>query len=85
MMRNKTDKGESIPKYNVLKSIIFTILGIGCIIVGSSLVVDSASFIAKHLGVSERLISLTIIALGTSCLLYTSFLLVVLFLVTLDD
>ena len=66
MMRNKTDKGESIPKYSVLKSILFTILGIGCIIVGSSLVVDSASFIAKHLGVSERLISLTIIALGTS-------------------
>ena len=66
MMRNKTDNGESIPKYSVLKSILFTILGIGCIIVGSSLVVDSASFIAKHLGVSERLISLTIIALGTS-------------------
>ena len=33
---------------------------------GSNLVVDNASSLAKTLGVSERMISLTIIALGTS-------------------
>ena len=36
------------------------------IILGSNLVVDSAVILAKIMGISERLISLTIIALGTS-------------------
>lgn len=48
------------------KSIIFTIIGLIGIIFGSNFVVDSASFIAKALGVTERLVSLTVIALGTS-------------------
>ena len=65
-MRNKTDKSDDKPKYNILKSIIFTIVGIVCLILGSNAVVDSASHIASMLGVSERMISLTIIALGTS-------------------
>lgn len=50
----------------IFKSIVFTVLGLTGIIIGSNFVVDSASFIAKALGVTERLISLTIIALGTS-------------------
>ncbi len=48
------------------KAIILTIIGLVGIILGSNFVVDSASSIAKAIGVSERLISLTIIALGTS-------------------
>ena len=40
--------------------------GIGMIIFGSEYVVNSASDIAEMLGVSKRMISLTIIALGTS-------------------
>lgn len=66
VMRNKKDKDEEEPKYNVIKSIFFTIIGIICLVLGSNAVVDSASFIAKELGVSERMISLTIIAFGTS-------------------
>ena len=65
-MRNKTDKTEDKPKYNILKSILFTVIGIICLVLGSNAVVDSASHIAARLGVSERMISLTIIALGTS-------------------
>ncbi len=65
-MRNKTDKTEDKPKYNILKSIIFTVVGIVCLVLGSNAVVDAASHIASSLGVSERMISLTIIALGTS-------------------
>lgn len=66
-MRNKADICDNEPaKYSMTKSIIFTIIGIICLILGSNAVVDSASLIAKLLGVSERLISLTIIALGTS-------------------
>ena len=58
--------GEEIKKMSLPKSIIFTILGIGMIILGSHYVVDSASNIARVIGVSQRMISLTIIALGTS-------------------
>lgn len=66
VMRNKTENENKDPKYSVFKSILFSIIGIVCLILGSNAVVDSASAIAKVLGVSERMISLTIIALGTS-------------------
>ncbi|MBO4812667.1 calcium/sodium antiporter [Candidatus Saccharibacteria bacterium] len=54
------------PKYKLGKSIIFIILGLAGIVGGSQLVVNSASFIAGAVGISERIISLTIVALGTS-------------------
>lgn len=67
IMRNKTEEEQpQPPKYNILFSFFFTILGIICLILGSNAVVESASEIAKLLGVSERLIALTIVALGTS-------------------
>jgi len=65
MSRRKVEEEEN-DNLSVPKSIIFTIVGITGIVLGSNFVVDSASFIAKTMGVSERLISLTIIALGTS-------------------
>ena len=48
------------------KSIVFASIGLAGIILGSNFVVDSASYIARALGITERMISLTIIALGTS-------------------
>ncbi len=63
--KKEEDKDET-PKYKLFKSIIFVILGLGGIIIGSNLVVDNASDIASAIGVSERVISLTIIAFGTS-------------------
>jgi len=66
-MRNKVDEDEEEkPKYVLKKSILVTILGIIAIIIGSDLIVDNAIIIAEGLGISERLISLTIIAFGTS-------------------
>ena len=65
-MRNKKDENQDEAKYGIMKSFIFTLVGIVCLVLGSNAVVDSASHIASMLGVSERLISLTIIALGTS-------------------
>ncbi len=47
-------------------SIIYIILGIICIVLGSNLVVDNAALLARKLGITERIIALTIIALGTS-------------------
>lgn len=66
MMRNKVEEGDDSKTYSLLKSIIYTLFGIACIVLGSNLVVNSASAIATYLGISERLISLTIVALGTS-------------------
>lgn len=62
----KQDNKKEKPKFGLLQSLIFVVVGLLGIIYGSNLVVDSASNIAKILGLSERLISLTIIAFGTS-------------------
>ena len=57
---------EDIKKMSLPKSLFFTVLGIGMVILGSEYVVNSASSLATAVGVSQRMISLTIIALGTS-------------------
>lgn len=66
MMRRKTEEKEDEEVMPLLKAITFTVVGIIAIILGSNFVVDSASSLASSMGVSERMISLTIIALGTS-------------------
>ena len=66
MARNKIDDDEDEKYLSMGKAILFTVGGIIAIVLGSNFVVDSAVFIAKNLGVSEKMISLTIIALGTS-------------------
>ena len=66
MTRNKVEEGKNEDIISMKKAIIFTIVGLTGIILGSNFVVDSASYIAKALGVTERMIALTIIALGTS-------------------
>lgn len=64
--RNKIDEEEEPSKFKTKTAILLTILGLIGIVVGSNLVVDSATNIAKTIGISERIISLTIIAIGTS-------------------
>ena len=66
MARNKTEEELDEKIMKLPNAIGLTLIGIGCIVLGSNFVVDSASYIAKALGVSERMIGLTIIALGTS-------------------
>ena len=51
---------------SLLKASIFTVIGLALIIGGSNFVVNSATAIAKALGLSQRFIGLTIVALGTS-------------------
>jgi len=65
-MSRKKIQDESTEILSMKKSVAFTIIGLLGIILGSNLVVDSAVILAKIMGISERLISLTIIALGTS-------------------
>ncbi len=54
------------PSMKLWKALLFTMIGIVAIVIGSNFVVDSASKLAGMLGVSERMIALTIVALGTS-------------------
>jgi cation:H+ antiporter len=48
------------------KSIVFIVLGMAAIIGGGQLVVNSAKTIALALGMSETLVGLTVVAIGTS-------------------
>lgn len=54
------------PKLTLQKSIIFIIIGLVGIVLGGDLVVDNASTIAMAFGMSETLVGLTIVAIGTS-------------------
>lgn len=54
------------PKFSLPKSIIAILVGLAGIVLGGDLVVDSASAIAIALGMSETLVGLTIVAIGTS-------------------
>lgn len=53
-------------KRRLWQSVLGTIVGLVMIVVGSNAAVDAASAIARILGLSERFIGLTIVALGTS-------------------
>ena len=66
MARNKIDNNQDEKYMSMKKAILFTILGIVGIIIGSNLVVENASAIARTIGVSESMVALTIVALGTS-------------------
>ena len=66
MVNDRNKKEKEKPKYNIFYSIVFTILGLIGIVMGSNFVVDNAVAIAKGLNVSEKMISLTIVAFGTS-------------------
>lgn len=63
--KNKTDEEEEKPRPLWL-AIVFTVGGMLAIIFGSDFTVDSATYIAKSLGMTDRLIGLTIVAFGTS-------------------
>lgn len=66
MSRNKVEDDNEIKDIPLIRAILYTIIGIVGIVFGSNFVVESATNIAQILGVSARMISLTIIALGTS-------------------
>jgi cation:H+ antiporter len=57
-----------IPKspYKIWQSILFVLAGLGLLALGSNLFVDGAVAIAEKFGVSQAVIGLTIVALGTS-------------------
>ena len=63
--KNK-DSNEETKNISIAKAVIFAIIGLVLIVLGSNVTVDAATKIAQAVGVSERFIGLTIVALGTS-------------------
>lgn len=64
--KNENQNEEPQKNSNIVKCVIFVILGLAAIVFGGDLVVDHARKIALDLGMSETLVSLTIVAVGTS-------------------
>ena len=64
--QKKEEEDKEDKPMKLWKSLLFVALGLAGIIVGSDFVVDNTTALAKALGISERVISLTIIAFGTS-------------------
>ncbi len=63
--KNRVEEQEEEPVV-LWKNILFIILGLAGIIAGGQFVVDSATWLAGAWGMSETLIGLTIVAVGTS-------------------
>lgn len=68
MARKNQEEAKECPhkKQAVWVLALVTVIGLAAIILGSNMTVDSASNIAARLGMSDRLIGLTIVAFGTS-------------------
>lgn len=58
---NEDEKQKSLPV-----QLLMILAGLICIVLGSDFVVDGATEIAKVIGISDRIIGLTIVAFGTS-------------------
>lgn len=64
--RNAQPDEEEIKTLGTVRCLIYIVGGIAAIVVGGDLVVDSATTIAENFGLSQTLIGLTIVAMGTS-------------------
>jgi len=64
--KNPPVEEENEEKPSIIKNVIFATIGLAAIIFGGDLVVDNASKIAIRLHMSEALVGLTIVAVGTS-------------------
>ncbi|HLD21755.1 MAG TPA: calcium/sodium antiporter [Patescibacteria group bacterium] len=57
---------EKVKEYSTGLSVLFSIVGIGALFFGGKLLVDNATELALIAGLSESLIGLTVVAIGTS-------------------
>lgn len=65
--KNRAAKTEvEKPKFRLGISLLLILIGLAGVVGGSELVVSSASTIAASIGISDRMIALTIVAFGTS-------------------
>lgn len=64
--KDYTDENDDIRPMNIGKAVALILLGLVGLVVGGEMIVKSAVHIATAAGVSESIIGLTIVALGTS-------------------
>lgn len=64
--RNAQEDVEEIKTLGTIRCLIYIVGGIAAIVVGGDTVVDAATTIAENFGLSQTLIGLTIVAMGTS-------------------
>jgi len=62
----ETDEGAVIKERSLLKASGMVITGLVCLVLGGKWIVDSAVAIATSLGVSQAILGLTVVAVGTS-------------------
>ncbi len=65
-LANRTSAQEEFQVLSPLRSAVYIIGGLAAIVLGGDLVVDSARQIALSFGLSQTLVGLTVVALGTS-------------------
>ncbi len=59
------EEGE-IKNYTLTKATMFIILGLAGLVIGGKVIVENAVSFARYVGLSERVIGLTIVSIGTS-------------------
>jgi cation:H+ antiporter len=66
LSRDKDKSAGETARYKTPKSVVVTLLGLIGIILGSNVVVENVAAFAASVGISQKIISVTIIAVGTS-------------------
>jgi cation:H+ antiporter len=66
LQEEQKEEEQATTKIDTYKSILYIVLGILALKYGGDFVVENASAIATAIGISEKLISLTIVAISTS-------------------
>lgn len=61
-----SEEGIEVTKGGIVKQVVLSVAGLGAIIFGGEVVVRNSTLIAKQFGMSETLIGLTIVSIGTS-------------------
>ena len=64
-LKNRVE-GDAMNVMPLWKSLLFAAIGLAAVVFGGDMVVDNASLIAKAWGMSDTLVGLTIVAVGTS-------------------
>ena len=62
----QTLETDSAPVYSMRRAVTWFIVGVAGVVIGATLVVQNAVFVAQWLGIPELVISVTVVALGTS-------------------
>lgn len=66
VISNKEESQLVVKNYSTPIAVLVTVIGFALLVFGGKFIVNSAVNIARNFGVSERIVSLTIVSLGTS-------------------